>query len=169
MDAIKAGNFASWPDLTYQNAANYCPSSDQTLKCHMSQTRQKILSTKPKPPTSTKLQACPASPPAHPTEITNEVHSLETPISNIHSDDTGHFPIRLRSGKRYVMIIFHCDSNTILQAPFKKKTDKHRLEAYNYIQGRLKSIGHTVYLQTLYNESITEYKRVITEYWCSSY
>ena len=62
------------------------------------------------------------------------------------------------------MIIFHCDSNTILQAPCKKKADKHLQEAYNSIQGLLKSLVHTVELQILDNEAITEYKRVITEH-----
>ena len=47
------------------------------------------------------------------------------------------------------MILFHCDSNTILQAPFKTKAKKHRLAAYNSIWGRLKSLGHKVSLQIL--------------------
>ena len=88
LDAIKAGNFSSWPGLTYQNAAKYCPSSDETLKGHMAQTLQNVLSTKPKPSTSTKIQSLPAYPPALPTDITNEVHSWETPISKLYSDGT---------------------------------------------------------------------------------
>ena len=137
MDAIKAGNFASWPGLTYQNAAKYCPSSDETLKGHMEQTHQSVLSTKPKPPPTTqpssKLQAHPDSPPALPTEITNEVHIWETPISKIYLDDTGIFPVRYCSGNWYVMIVFHYDSNTTLQDPFKTKPNKHLLATYNSI------------------------------------
>ena len=155
LDSIKAGNFASWSSLTYQNAAKYYPSSDKTLKCHMAQTRQNVRSTNPKPPTSAKIQAFPASPSDHPAEITNEVHSWETPISNIYSDYIGRFTVRSRSGNRYFIIIFHCDSNTILQAPFKTKPDKHFLEAYNSIWGRLKSLVHTVELQILDNEART--------------
>ena len=49
--AIKAGNFASWPGLTYTNAAKYCPLSVDTLKGCMTQTRQGTRSTKPKPAT----------------------------------------------------------------------------------------------------------------------
>jgi hypothetical protein len=44
--AIKAGNFASWPGLTYTNASKYCPSSDETVKGHLSQVRQGLRSTK---------------------------------------------------------------------------------------------------------------------------
>ena len=166
---IKAGNFSSWPSLTYQNAANYCTSSNEKLKGHMAQTRHNVRSTNPKGPTSAKLQARPASPPAHPAEITNEVHIWENQTSKLYLDDTGSFTFRSRIGKRHVMIIFHCDSNTILQAPFKTKADKHRLETYNSIRGHLKSPGHTAELQIMDNESSTEYKRVITEDWGSRY
>ena len=55
LDDIKAGNFSTWPGLTYQNAVKYCPFSDETVKGHMAQTRQNVRSTKPKPPTSAKL------------------------------------------------------------------------------------------------------------------
>ena len=37
--AIKAGNYVSWPGLTYQNAAKYCPDADETLRGYMVQTR----------------------------------------------------------------------------------------------------------------------------------
>ena len=93
LDYIKAGNFASFPGLKYQNAAKYCPSSIDTLKGHMEQTRQNVHSTnfKPAPTTrpSAKLQARPVSPPSLPDEITNEMYSWETPISKLYLDDTG--------------------------------------------------------------------------------
>ena len=47
--AIKAGNFSSWPGLTYTNAEKYCPLSVETLQGHMTQTRQGKRSTKLKP------------------------------------------------------------------------------------------------------------------------
>ena len=53
--AIKAGNFAFWPGLTYTNAAKYCPVSVETLKGHMIHTRQGARSTKPKPATEDVL------------------------------------------------------------------------------------------------------------------
>ena len=31
--------------------------------------------------------------------------------------DCGQFPIRSRSGNENIMITYHCDSNTIIQAP----------------------------------------------------
>ena len=32
---VKAGNFKSWPGLTYQNAAKYCSMCKETIKVHM--------------------------------------------------------------------------------------------------------------------------------------
>ena len=32
LKAIKNGNFNSWPGLTYNNAAKYCPQSVETIK-----------------------------------------------------------------------------------------------------------------------------------------
>ena len=46
--AIKAGNYSSWPGITYSNARRYCPSADETIKGHQVQTRQNLRSTKPK-------------------------------------------------------------------------------------------------------------------------
>ena len=48
LKAIKAGNYESWPGLTYNNAAKYCPSGDETIKGHMVQTRNNVRSTKTK-------------------------------------------------------------------------------------------------------------------------
>ena len=48
LKAIKSGNYESWSGLTYNNAAKYCPSADDTIKGHMVQTRQNVRSTKPK-------------------------------------------------------------------------------------------------------------------------
>ena len=46
LNAIKAVNYASWPVLTYNNTAWYCPLADKTIKGHMVQTRQGVVSTK---------------------------------------------------------------------------------------------------------------------------
>ena len=43
---IKHGNYNSWPGLTYNNAAKYCPQSVETIKGHMVQSPQGLRSTK---------------------------------------------------------------------------------------------------------------------------
>ena len=47
--AIKAGNYSSWPGLSYTLAAKYCPYPNATLKGHMAQSRQHMHSTQPHP------------------------------------------------------------------------------------------------------------------------
>ena len=56
LKAIKAGNYDSWPGLTYINATKYCPSSDETIKGHIVQTRQGVRSTNPKKPSKRGIQ-----------------------------------------------------------------------------------------------------------------
>ena len=46
LKAIKNGNFNSWPGLTYNNAAKYCPQSMETIKGRMVQYSQGVGSTK---------------------------------------------------------------------------------------------------------------------------
>jgi hypothetical protein len=99
--AIKAGNYASWPGLTYANASKYCPSSDETIKGHLSQVRQGIRSTKPKAPPT---EAPPTSPTTSPSK---ELHVWSEPISKLYTDDMGRFSVRSRSGNQYIMLAYH--------------------------------------------------------------
>ena len=48
LNAIKAGNFDTWPGLTYSNAYKYFPRATDTIKGHMTQTKQVVRSTKVK-------------------------------------------------------------------------------------------------------------------------
>ncbi len=73
--------------------------------------------------------------------------------------------MRSRSGNQYVMVAYHCDSNSILVCLFQSRKDRYRLAAYTTIMGRLKQCGLDVDLQILDNEASTEYKRLITKEW----
>ena len=46
LKSIKNGNFNTWPGLTYNNAAKYFPQSMETIKGHMVQSSQGVISTK---------------------------------------------------------------------------------------------------------------------------
>ena len=46
LKAIKNGNFNSWPGLTYNNVAKYCPQSIEAMKGHMVKSSQGVRSTK---------------------------------------------------------------------------------------------------------------------------
>ena len=168
LKAIKAGNFSSWPGLTYKNAAKYCPSATETLKGHMAQPRQNVRSTKPKQRSkhfSTPIvvdEPLESDPLPDPNELHIRVHHV---ASKLYTDDCGKFPVRSRGGNNYIMIAYHSQSNMILSAPFKSRADRHRLQAYNSIMQRLKDKNLMVDLQILDNAASKEYKRTITEEW----
>jgi len=122
--AIKAGNYASWPGLTYANAARYCPNSTETAKGHLTQTPKEFRSTKPKPPIPSPSIAPSTAPSPTPSQ---ELHISVQPISTLYTDDIGHFPTRSRSGNQYIMITYHCDSNAILVKPFKSHHYRHHI------------------------------------------
>jgi len=169
--AIKAGNFATWPGLTYSNAAKYFPESDETVKGHLTQSRKGTRSTKPKSPESKPPKPIATEAPESPlpSKRSNEVHIVELPLSKLYTDDCGRFPIRSRSGNQYIMVAYHCDSNAILFTAFKTRNDRHRIPAYNSIMERLQARGHKVDVQILDNEASADYKSEITERWQAQY
>lgn len=174
LQAIKAGNYSTWPGLTYKNAAKYCPDTVETSQGHMTQPRQNVRSTKPKRTSTTA--SLPISVPETedpimdptPDASANELYVKSYhfgSLSKLYTDDCGRFPVRSRQGNNYIMIAYHQQSNTILSAPFKSRADKHRLQAYNSIMQRLKDRNMLVDLQILDNEASKEYKRTIKEDW----
>ena len=161
--AIKAGNYASWPGLTYSNAARHCPDSTETLKGHLTQTRKGLRSTKPKHTHPSPLPPLPLSTPSH------ELHVRIEPISKLYTDDMGRFPTRSRSGNQYIMLAYHCDSNAILIEPFQSRHDRHRIAAHGRIMTRLRDRGHLVEHQILDNEASKDYRHAITHDWKATY
>jgi hypothetical protein len=162
--AIKAGNYASWPGLTYANASKYCPSSDETIKGHLSQVRQGIRSTKPKAPPT---EAPPTAPTTFPSK---ELHVWSEPISKLYTDEMGQFSVRSCSSNQYIMLAYHCNSNAILLVePFQSRNDRHRIPAYKRLMSRVKARSHIVDHQVLDNKASAEYIRVITEDWKATY
>ena len=67
------------------------------------------------------------------------------------------------------MIAYHCESNTILQAPFVNRKYKHRIRAYNSIMKQLTDRGHHVDIQILGNEVSAEFKKKIQQDWGAKY
>ena len=153
--AIKAGNFTTWPGLNYTNEAKYCPIYVETLKGHMTHTRQGACSAKPKPATEDSLPDITSQIPA---AKSKELYVYTDPISKLHTDDMGRFPVRSHSGNHYIMLAYQVDTNTILVEPFQSRQDRHRIAAYNRIMTRLKNRGRTVGLQILDNEDSQSYK-----------
>ena len=67
------------------------------------------------------------------------------------------------------MIAYHYDSNTILQAPFVNRKEKHSIREYNSIMQKLVDRGHHLEVQILDNEVSAEFKKTIVKDWGASY
>ena len=74
-----------------------------------------------------------------------------------------------RSVKKYIIIAYHCDSNTTPLAPFGNRKDKNRIIAYNSIMRRLSDRGHQVDVQILDNKFSADFKRTIVKDWGTTY
>ena len=129
--AIKSGNYATCPGLNFYNAAKYFLESRETIKGHMVQTRQGIRSTKTKPTKTTPAKVAVTEPPVPllPKILSSEIHIYDEPIRKLYTNDCGCFPIQARGFNHYIMIAFHCGSNTILNPPSKMRGNTHRITA----------------------------------------
>ena len=146
LGAIKAGNYSSWPGLTYDNASNYCPLYVESVKGNLTQSRQGVRSTKPKP--LPDLDPVPRKQ----TTKTQEIFIRTEPISKLYTDNMGRFPICSQRGNNFIMLAYHVDTNVILVDPFASRHDRHRLAAANCIMANLTKQGHGVDLQILDNK-----------------
>ena len=163
-----------WPGLTYNDAAKYFPQSIETMKGYMVQSSHGVISTKRMDRKvhnnpMEKLQQQSNTEDSIPDQKTQEIHIWDHPISKLYTYDCGRFPIRSRSGNEYIIIAYHCDSNTILHAPFVNRKDKHRIRAYNSIMKKFTDRGHHVDIQILDNEVSADYKKTIQQDWGAKY
>ena len=62
IDAIKAGNYTTWPGLNVKVVNRYFPESDETQKGHMKKQRQNVRSTKVKETLNQEEDDTPQSP-----------------------------------------------------------------------------------------------------------
>ena len=127
--SIRAGNYATWPGLTYENSKIFHPTTAETPKVHMTQNHQGVRSTKRKStPFNPTQEVSPLSNNITAT-ASNELCVVFEPVIKLYTDDMGRFAIHSCSGHGYIMIAFHCNSNTILIQPFQSCHECHHIEA----------------------------------------
>ncbi len=115
LEAVGAGNFATWPGLTTTLIAKHFPDSDETQKGHMKGQRKGVRSTKDKQLVEIKIEpGTEQDSPHHATPIKkmNDIFVKTYNLADeIHTDQTGAFPITSQQGYRYIMVGIHIDSN----------------------------------------------------------
>jgi len=92
--AIRAGNYATWPNLTATNVSKHFPELDETQQAHMQSIKQGIHSTKErKQPVQIKQEdetSVTLPLPKH-----NDVYvKIDDAKEKMYTDQTGAFPVR---------------------------------------------------------------------------
>jgi hypothetical protein len=77
------------------------------------------------------------------------------------TDQTGAFPVRSRSGNRYILILCDIDSNAIFSEPMRNRTTGEMIRAYQAALKQLKLSGANPKKHVLDNEISQEYKQAI--------
>ena len=74
------------------------------------------------------------------------------------TDQTGRFPITSSQGAKYILVLFHQDTNSILAEPFKKNTQEELVNKQQKLHKYLLERGHKIKMQVLDNECPTQLK-----------
>ena len=152
--AIRKGNYAGWPLLSVENVHAHYPETDETPMGCLNQSQANVRSTRRK-----RLPL----PEATEEELKRLVGKKERDVcvkiidthdmkNTIYSDQTGKFPVRARSGNRYIMVMVEIDSNYVLVQPMKNRTDDKMIKAYQTLLKRLKRAGVETKKHVLDNE-----------------
>jgi hypothetical protein len=133
-DAIKAGNYTTWPGLNVKVVNRYFPESDETQKGHMRKQRQNVRSTKVKETLNQEEDDTPQSPKKKEHDVNIRVFNAE---ETMHTDQTGRFPANSSSGNKYIMVLVEIDGNYIDGEPMKDRTEGSLIKAYLILWERI--------------------------------
>jgi hypothetical protein len=155
MNAIKAGNYITWPGITTTAVRKHFPESDETQQGRMKKQRQGVRSTRQlvEDEQRTILK-------------TKKMHDVYIKIHNatetMHTDQTGRFPATSNRGNQYIMVLVEVDGNYIDAEPMKNRTEGSIIKAYPTLWTRLTASG-TMKPRThlLDNEASTAFKAEI--------
>jgi hypothetical protein len=110
--AIEDNFFMKWPGLTKQRVNSHLEKSEATVKGHLHQQRQNTRST------SKIINSQPPNEDEFKEKTLQKSNLAFTTTRNlteeIHTDQTGKFPIRSSANNQYVCICYDYDSNSIL-------------------------------------------------------
>ena len=108
------------------------PETDETPMGRLNQTRAHVRSTNPKRAAlqESTAEALKALVGKKEKDVYFKIIDTRDVKHTIYSDQTGQFPVRARSGNRYIMVMVEIDSNYVLVQPMKNRTDDEMIKAY---------------------------------------
>jgi hypothetical protein len=164
LDAIRNGQFTTWPGVTVSAVQRYFTKSIATALGHLDQNRKNVQSTKVLPTDDTtccKPEPLPNGKRTH--CVYAAIEALPTTSGAVASDQTGQFPVTSARGMKYVMVVYDYDSNAIIAEPIINRTAKELLRAYTDIHTFLVQRGLRPQLQRLDNEASNALKTFLHE------
>ncbi len=168
LDAVRTGNYATWPGLTTALINKHFPNSDKTQKGHMKGQPQGVRSTKNKAlehilARKQQIKIKPGTENS-PTQIKqhDDIFIQIVDLTNtIHSDQTGAFLFTSQHGNRYIMVVIHVDANYIFCKPMKNKTEGEMITTYQKIINQMKMASLGLKLHRLDNKALATFKECI--------
>jgi hypothetical protein len=161
IDAVRNGNYSTWPKLMVTLINRYFPDSDKTIKGHLKGQRQGIRSTKQvalekvieNEEIRIKIE-CQNSP-FHQTPITKTHETffrIDDLTDSIHTNQTGASPFTSQQGNRYIMVAIHLDVNYIFVEPMHNRSKEEMIRAYKKKINRMRMTGLGIKKHMLDNE-----------------
>ena len=126
--SIRKDHFITWPGVNAPDVSKHLLPTIATAKGHLDRKRKNIRSTEKVPPDKDVGDTTPVPEPK-----TNDVFiaflSADTD-GTVYTDLTGKFPITSRAGNKYVLVLYHYDSNAIIFRPMQNRTDAEAVRVY---------------------------------------
>ena len=164
LDAVRAGNYATWPGLTTTLIAKHFPDSDEMQKGHMKGQRKGVRSTRAKPEYEIKIKPGKENPPPKLVGIKkmdNIFVKIYKLAEEIHTDQTGAFLVTSQCGYRYIMVSIHIDANYIFCKLMKNRTEGKIITVYQKMVGRMEIAGLGLKHHWLDNKCSENFKKCI--------
>ena len=155
-EAIRKGNFVTWPGIGDINFQNVVGTTMATEKGHLKQEKQGLQST-------TAEQAVYED--SFPATIKQKTSSCFATITKVptkrttYIDQTGKFPYQSSRGNQYLFVLYDYDANCILFEPIKNRTGESITKAWKKCHEKLTKHGHTTDMYILDNEMSPEIKQ----------
>jgi ribosomal protein S24E len=132
-----------------------------TAKGHLDQSRQNVRSTKTKTnndqPTIEIIETQEPN-----NQTTNQASATIEETGKVYTDQTGAFPTKSSNGKKYMLVMYHYDTNAILVEPLKTRHGNEILRGYQKLYTHLTNRGFKPTTHWLDNEASTTLKEFNT-------
>ena len=157
LQAVRRGNFASWPGFTAERISRLLTPSLATAMGHLDQQRQGLRSTTARTPDDT--DSTPSPEPA--TQYLYAAIERVDHHGRTYSDQTGRFPVTGRNGAKYIMVLYDYDSNAILTAPLKNRTGAELLKQFQALFAQVQASGSQPRTHIMDNEASQALKQFL--------